>query len=161
MAGDTMVGTSIEFYARGLPVPEGSTKSFYIPPKKGSAGKGHVVTTHANPKMDKWRQDIKAAAVHRNDEVFEGDRFYRPKNKKHRGDGVRVVCTFYMHKPKNATDDSYPSTIPDIDKLIRAVLDALTDVLWDDDSQVLEIMIRKKYQKDGEGPGVQVKVEVI
>jgi len=34
-------------------------------------------------------------------------------------------------------------------------------VLWDDDSQVIELMVRKRYQKDGEGPGVDVKVEAI
>ena len=154
-----MVGTSIEFYARGLPLPEGSTKSFIIKPKDG--GRARVATTHNNPKMEKWRQDIKAAAIARNDEVFEGDRFFRPKNKNHIGDGVRVVCTFYMHRPKNAKAGSYPSVYPDVDKLARAVLDALTDVLWDDDSQVIVLMVRKQYQKEGEGPGVNVLVENI
>ena len=150
-----MPGTSIEFYARGLPVPEGSTRGFV------NHKTGGVIITHSNPKMDKWRQDIKAAAIARDKEVFEGDRFYRPKSKNHMGDGVRVVCTFYMHKPKHAKPGSYPSVYPDVDKLARAVLDALTDVLWDDDSQVNVLMVRKQYQKEGEGPGVNVLVENI
>jgi crossover junction endodeoxyribonuclease RusA len=155
-----MVATShsISFFVSGEPIPQGSSKGFPVKRANGAMG---VAITHANPKTMDWRRRIADEAQRRNDEVFEGDRFFRPKNKNHLGDGVRVVCTFYMHRPKNAKAGSYPSVYPDVDKLARAVLDALTDVLWDDDSQVIVLMVRKQYQKEGEGPGVNVLVENI
>ena len=38
-----------------------------------------------------------------------------------------------------------PRTVGDIEKLCRSLSDALTDVLFDDDSQVVELHARKLY----------------
>ena len=115
MAGDPMVGTSIEFFVSGEPIPQGSSKGF---PVKRANGKMGVAITHANPRTMDWRQRIATEAQRRNAEVFEGDRFYRAK---HNGvdDGVRVVATFYLPKPKSAKKNAVPSKKPDADKLIR------------------------------------------
>ena len=157
MAGDPMVGTSIEFFVSGEPIPQGSSKGF---PVKRANGKMGVAITHANPRTMDWRQRIATEAQRRNAEVFEGDRFYMPKNNGV-NDGVRVVATFYLPKPKSAKKNAVPSKKPDADKLIRSGLDALTGILFEDDSQVIELMVRKRYVKEGEGPGVDVKVEAI
>jgi Holliday junction resolvase RusA-like endonuclease len=49
-------------------------------------------------------------------------------------------------------------TKPDTDKLIRSVLDALTGIVWTDDSQVVEILARKQF---GIQPGVDIIIEEI
>lgn len=49
-----------------------------------------------------------------------------------------------------------PFTVPDMDKLIRAVLDALTGVVWDDDCRVCAMRTIKLYG-DREGLGVFVR----
>ena len=57
-----------------------------------------------------------------------------------------------FQKPKTVTR-SYPSVPPDLDKLIRAALDALTAIAYRDDAQVTEIRAAKCY---GDYPGVQI-----
>lgn len=48
---------------------------------------------------------------------------------------------------------------PDLDKLVRAILDALTDAgAFRDDAQVNEIRARKRYCVAGESPGVRVEI---
>lgn len=41
----------------------------------------------------------------------------------------------------------YPCSKPDVDKLARTVLDALTGIIWRDDAQVVSLEIRKFYDR--------------
>jgi len=74
---------------------------------------------------------------------------------------VVLHLAFHLLKPKS-NKKPYPSQRPDIDKLVRAVLDAIqTRAKWGgtlivDDSQVVSMTARKTW---GEAPGVQVTVE--
>jgi Holliday junction resolvase RusA-like endonuclease len=45
--------------------------------------------------------------------------------------------------------------MPDLDKLVRAILDSLTGVVWRDDAQVVDIVARKVY---AETPGVDIAI---
>lgn len=69
-----------------------------------------------------------------------------------------VRITFAMPRPKDhmmlrggryVVRQSYiwkqPASAPDLDKLVRAVLDALTGLAYHDDAQVVEIHARKVY----------------
>ena len=47
---------------------------------------------------------------------------------------------------------------PDLDKLVRGVLDALTGYAWHDDAQVCEIVARKFYAYEGQPPGCRIEV---
>lgn len=49
-----------------------------------------------------------------------------------------------------------PSKKPDIDNIVKAVLDALNGVAYRDDTQVTELHVRKQY---GEKPRVEVCIE--
>ena len=44
----------------------------------------------------------------------------------------------------------YPATRPDVTKLLRAVEDAATGLLWADDAQIVTQSAAKRY---GDGPG--------
>lgn len=52
-------------------------------------------------------------------------------------------------------EESEPTTPPDIDKLARAVLDALTGIVYEDDSQVIDVEARKTF---GLFPGLSVEI---
>lgn len=70
------------------------------------------------------------------------------------GGPLRVYVTLYLARPKAhlRSDGSlrpaapgWPTGRPDVDKLARAALDALTAVAFDDDSQVVELVAAKEY----------------
>jgi len=67
-----------------------------------------------------------------------------------------VVMTMYFTMPKPRTvKRNYPTVPPDLDKLVRAVLDALTAICYVDDSQVVELYAKKIY---GITPGVRIQI---
>lgn len=75
-----------------------------------------------------------------------------------KGVPVSVRITFLMPRPKTVKRHM-PIVPPDIDKLCRAVLDALTDVgVWVDDSQVVDLGATKIYAS-GIHIGAHITVE--
>lgn len=71
-----------------------------------------------------------------------------------------LLVNFYMPKPKSVTRQ-LPSVSPDLDKLIRAVGDALTDSgIVTDDSRVVRISARKLYA-EGIQPGASILVKTL
>jgi Holliday junction resolvase RusA-like endonuclease len=68
---------------------------------------------------------------------------------------MKVTLLFIMPRPKTVKR-AEPSVAPDLDKLVRAALDALTSVAYEDDGQVTEIHAIKIY---GGVPGLEVRVE--
>lgn len=55
----------------------------------------------------------------------------------------------------------YPDTAPDIDKLTRAMLDALTDVAFTNDARVVTCLATKRYAEIGESAHVDVDIGVL
>lgn len=119
------------FFVKGRPVPQGSLKFIH----------GRPIHARATD-LAVWRADIA-----RNAELCG----YKPIT-----GGVKVTCNFVFHKPKSAKDRNLPWVKPDLDKLIRAVLDGLTGVAYEDDSQVVLIQANKTY---GEREGVWLEIE--
>lgn len=70
---------------------------------------------------------------------------------------VRVECVFYMPKPKKPMF-GVPATKPDIDKLLRATLDGLSGLAYEDDARIIELYSRVEYE-GSLGVGCQVRVE--
>ena len=88
-----------------------------------------------------WRADIARNADVRGYKPIQG--------------GVAVELHFVFKKPKSVTR-SLPWVKPDIDKLVRAVLDGLTGVAYEDDCQVVTLNASKHY---GENEGVWIGVD--
>lgn len=63
-----------------------------------------------------------------------------------------------MPRPKSAPKTKTLAAVkrPDIDKLARAILDALTDVWLRDDSHVVELCATKRLALVDEQPGVTI-----
>lgn len=70
---------------------------------------------------------------------------------------VYVQMQFCFLRPKS-TDRVFPTVKPDIDKLERAVLDSLTGVVFHDDSQVVWVNKKKRYE---DFQRVEIRVEAM
>lgn len=130
----------ITFSVVGHAQPQGSMKAFNVP------GKRYPVVTSDNPSLKDWRQLVAFAAQrHAAGGPLRG--------------GVVVLLTFSLQRPK-----SLPKRVrqhlkkPDIDKLARAVLDALTGILFVDDSEVVRLMVTKQYAAPQQAPGVLISI---
>lgn len=129
----------------GTPEPQGNKTAF------SRGGKTVVLegkTEDARARFKSWREAVAQAArdwqaVHRQP-LLDGP--------------LEVVITFRLPKPKSAPKSRrFPDTKPDLDKLDRAVLDALTGVLIVNDSRVVLIHSRKVFAVDGP-PGAAIEV---
>ena len=60
------------------------------------------------------------------------------------------------------TQRPLPIVPPDLDKLARGLLDGIgqSEVIWGDDSQVINLIARKFYADDRE-PGAEVKITAL
>lgn len=139
--------TTLSFFVPGIPRPGGSKKGFYIAKIK------RVVITDASGKPGKdWRGDVKAVAL----QAYKGDPLDEP---------LRLSIEFTMPRPKNHYRSNgqlkpgaphFHTSKPDTTKLIRSLEDALTGILWKDDSSVCMQSAVKVY---GEKPGARVTLD--
>ena len=122
----------IEFTVRGAPQPRGSTRAFPFRRKDGGIGV-HVTDTKA-ASLAPWMAAVREAAR-------------RAANEKLLDGPLRVHIEFSFVRPKSVSPRKRPqhTVRPDLDKLVRAVLDACTGVVWRDDAQVVELCARKNY----------------
>ena len=119
----------IEFRADGAPVPQGSMKVIH----------GRVLHSQGSA-LAVWRSTVAFSAKLAGATPKEG--------------AIEMWLVFIMPRPKTVKRP-YPTVPPDLDKLIRGVLDALTGICYIDDAQVVEIHAHKIY---GNSPGVEVRL---
>jgi crossover junction endodeoxyribonuclease RusA len=128
-SGNEISGISTHFFVAGRPVPQGSLKFI----------NGHAIHVRAND-LAVWRATIANCARHAQvNKALEG---------------VEINVIFHMARPKTVKRKE-PFKRPDIDKLARAVLDALTGVAYDDDEQVVKLTASKEY---AETEGAWIKI---
>lgn len=60
---------------------------------------------------------------------------------------VEVTIQANFQKPKKPTYE-VPITKPDIDNVVKSILDGLNGCAWKDDSQVLKLTAEKRYTDD-------------
>lgn len=120
----------LRFEVFGTPVTQGSAQAFV------RGGRAHVVTK--TPPLIEWRDTVRLAAV-----AAAGPDWQMQDG------AAKVSLTFYLPRPKSApkTIDILPSHgRTDLDKYIRAALDAITNAgVWTDDSRVTDLHSRKRY----------------
>ena len=122
------------FVVPGPPAVKGSTFSF--------AHLGHIVTKTDSKNGKAWARSVALYAAVAGLDVI-------PK-----GTGV-IVSAVYEFKAPIRCSRLTPCVRPDVDKLARALLDALTGVAYEDDGQVVALTVRKIY-----GPETLVRVWV-
>lgn len=143
----------MKFRVAGTPAPQGS---------KRHVGGGRMV--EQSKAVGPWREAIRAEAARLSWYEIPGSH-----------DPVTVAVTFILKRPaghyrtgastRHLLRDSappYPAGRPDVDKLARAVLDGLVmGGVMADDSQVVDLVARKRYAPDGEAPGAVIEVEAM
>lgn len=133
----------VTMFVAGTPIPQGSTRGWVT---KG----GRVAITHSNPRTMNWRHAIADVTISRMEALY--GRGYSLWDRP-----VKVQMAFAMNRPKSRPKRlAHPTTRPDLDKLVRAVLDGLTGTILKDDNCVVEIDARKSY---GEPTGAWITVE--
>ena len=71
----------------------------------------------------------------------------------------KKVPKSYTKKDKKAIEDGYKQFIskPDIDNLIKSILDGLNGIAYEDDSQIVKVNATKKYTFQEERAEIEVK----
>lgn len=129
----------LSFWVQGRPAAQGS---------KRHVGNGRMI--EASRFVAPWRKAVTSAAIETADLVG----WVKLE------DAVEADFVFHIARPASVRelDRPYPVKPPDLDKLVRAVCDSLTDAeVWDDDAQLVKFSCRKKYVDVG-ADGVEVVV---
>ena len=135
---------TISFIVYGRPEPQGSSRAFVI------AGRAHI--TSANKKLKPYRQEVAGAAIVARDAAGVCGVF-APKHVP-----VFAEFRFYFERPPSIPKRRVQHVVkPDIDKLVRASLDAITGILLCDDAQVVELIAKKFY---GSPARVEITVRI-
>lgn len=134
---------TLTFTVFGEAIPQGSAKAFM--PKHAR----FPVVTSDNPRLRGWRQLVAEAAS----AALEGTGW-------HDGVGpIALTAIFYLPRPKSLGAKVKPHlTRSDVDKLARAIGDALTGVCWRDDSQVVSLTVQKCYASLSTSPRAQISI---
>ena len=153
-ADETFGTATVTFFVKGTPVPQGS--------KAGFVRGGRVVLVEMSDRKTKtapagrltrWRDSVRSEAM-----------LHATSEHPYRG-RVALGCEFCFERPKShltkrgGVRKGAPD-IPrgDLDKLVRAVSDALTGVLYLDDVQISEAWATKAYTLGQAGVRVQIGV---
>lgn len=125
----------------GIPAPQGSKRHV-----------GHGAMVESSAKVKPWREAVRAETQ---------DRLEAGAAPIGAGEPVLVDLMFHVPRPVSlAKRVLLPTKRPDLDKLIRATLDGLTDGgLLHDDAQIVGISASKHYARPDYPPGGTIYVQ--
>ena len=126
----------LEYDVQGTPSPKGSVSGYA---RQRIDGSWYGSVTHTS-KSKIWEKSIRDQ-IGQLEVPLEGP--------------LIVSLAFRVGRPKTVQRD-LPAVQPDIDKLARAVLDALKGVI-SDDRQIVDLLVSKRYADD-DLPGVRIKI---
>ena len=139
---------NLSFFVAGIPKAQPRVKAFV---RGGHAG---VYTPDG---AETWKQEVRRQAVaNARESLMSGV--------------VRVELDFFLPRPKTHLDRHgvpmpkspvWHCKKPDLDNLIKAVTDAITDTqrIWLDDSQICQITATKTYALQAVGCAVRISAD--
>ncbi|WAA10822.1 RusA family crossover junction endodeoxyribonuclease [Fervidibacillus albus] len=135
----------IQFTVFGEPVAQGRPRATTI--------NGHVRMYDPKKSRD-FKQYVRlVASEHRPEKLLEGPislvvRVYKPTLKS------------FSKKKKAAAEagELRPTTKPDVDNYVKSIKDALKNIIWKDDSQVVDLRVSKYYSEE---PRIEVEIKVL
>jgi len=142
------------FVVHGKPATQGSKRGFVIRKKSGEivtrpSGAPMVAMVEDNPRLKSWRAEVALAASQAFHEppmecpVMLEVQFIRPRPKTDYRTGKN-------HHRVRSSSKSWPSNRPDGTKMVRAIEDSLSGILFLDDSQIVIELWSKEYGEDYE-----------
>jgi len=138
---------TLEFRVYGVAQQMGSKRAFV--PK----GWTRPIITDSNRSLKSWQVLVSEAASTALHALPPAERGLLV-------DGVRLTVAFHLPRPQSLPRKVTAHTkAPDIDKCVRGLADALTQVVFRDDAQIVDLVAMKRYALPGEPPFVDVRVE--
>lgn len=143
---------TISFFVAGIPRTAGS-KDYKGPNKRGTA----IIVDSSGRAGAAWKQTVAAIARSK----YMGRLLVGP---------LELNVIFWMPRPQRHfgakgklrhNAPRYPLANPDRTKMLRSLEDALTGILWKDDSQVVSGATDKRYATAGTETGASVSVREI
>lgn len=133
----------IQFTVYGEPVAQGRPRA---------STQGGFVRMYDPAKSKDYKDYVRlAASQHAPSSLLEGP--------------IGMMLTVYRSMPKSFSKRKaalaeagqiQPTTKPDVDNYLKGVKDALKGIIWKDDSQVVEVLTRKRYSAR---PRIEVKIK--
>ena len=146
----------ISAWVAGVPAPQGSKRALGA----GRPG-GRIRMVESSKRVAPWRTDVREA-------FLTGHTDLHAVCWQDRQDSLGplvVKIVFVMPRPKATPKTrATPPAVkkPDLDKLVRAVLDALTSAgVYADDSQVVTVHAHKRLAELGEPTGAMIHIEPV
>jgi Holliday junction resolvase RusA-like endonuclease len=145
----------LEFFVQGKPRTQGSKKAIYNP----KANRAFVKNV-SSENLGCWRSDVRNEAQ----KAVKKCNWQIPG----KNTGVSLELCFFFLRPKShfrsngievkpSAPDDHTKT-PDSMKLARAVEDAMTGLVYQDDSQICHEEVTKNYTTTPEQQGVWVRI---
>lgn len=146
--------TCLSFFVPGRPAPQGSKHGRPIYRGRGATREftGKVAQVESSKAVKPWRDDIRAALL---------DETGQPRHRFADEDPIVVRLEFVMPRPASTPKRRTPPAIrkPDVDKLARALLDAITSAgVISDDARVVDLHATKRLAELGETPGCRITI---
>lgn len=142
--------SSLTFTVLGKPAPQGS---------KRHVGRGVMV--ESSKRCKPWRQDVRHTALD-----LRPDDWYANMNA-----AIALSVVFVFARPKShfrANGQLKPSAPPhctgrigDVSKLVRAVEDAMTGIIYNDDAQIISLIAHRRFANDREQPCAIITVSAV
>lgn len=144
--------TTLHFEVLGVAAPQGSLRPIV------SKTTGRTFVKQSCKRTIPWRQEVAGvarAAVDRSEHEW-------PTRAP-----VALMVAFFLPRPAGHTGKRglrpsaplYPAKKPDLSKLVRALEDALTGIVYGDDAQIVVEHVEKVFVSNGEPPRAVVEVE--
>jgi Holliday junction resolvase RusA-like endonuclease len=144
--------TLVEFFVPGTPRTAGSKTAFL------NKKTGKINMAPANKKTPLWSAEVKSFAM---------KAWGKPPIV---GKALGILLEFRMARPKyhyntkGAVKPNAPQwptgKKPDVTKMVRCIEDALNNLIWHDDSQVVVQVNVKRYVTPDETPGVAISIHL-
>lgn len=150
----------VVFEVLGSPAPKGSGRAMLVGGKAQHVPSGSSVNARA---IKLWDSAVREAAALAVGQVDAPPFVDRP---------LRLTMTCRMRRPaghwgrgRNAGQlrpnaPAWPTAKPDLGKLLRTTEDAMTGIVFDDDSRIVECFLRKCYAQPG-AEGARIVVEAV
>lgn len=160
--GKWKLGTKLVIDLRGAePVPKGSMQGFVVNWRPGQRERPRaIVTDSKGGELKAFERDLRGVAE------VEMNRYGLPCAQEQ---PFELLLVFYLPRPNGdftasgelkASARVEPWTKPDLSKLTRALEDALTGMVWDDDSRIVRTVTEKRYATRERDVGMWIEVRV-
>lgn len=125
--------SAITFVVPGVPVGKGRPKF---------ARRGNFVTTYTPEKTASYENLVKVKA----EEAMNGRAVIEGAVSVEIGLYVTPPASWSQKKQRAAlAGEIFPTSKPDVDNVVKGIFDACNDIVWRDDKQACDVIVRKRY----------------